>query len=212
MDKEIVSIIVTSIVAPSMLYSGKYLFDRITRKSEPDVVPPLHEHPFFERMNYLKSNIQMCFCIPNKGKEAVFRDLLTNKMDTFSSVMGELVQEIAPDMDDITVYNLIMRYFDKALISYSCYYKNSNYTVDEKKVLDIVMGKFNRWHQSRIDNTQKSIDMICNSQFYTTPTVRVSVVLDLLLGAFIETVNDAQITLNELNGDLKGLTYKGIKM
>lgn len=224
MSEETVQLVITSIVAPTVLYLVKVLSDTFLKKKGTEGediekmvyvpkldTPNLSDHIFFEKMSYLDNHIQFFFTIPNKGKEKVFKDIISVHIRTYIDQMSNLVKEDINNMSDIQLHHLVMQYLDTSLSKSSSFYKNSDYTVDEQRVLEIVMSKFNKWHRNRVEQVYRSAEMVCNSKFYGSPTVKVSVFLDLLLGSFVDTVNDAESTLNELNGDLKGLVYKNIQ-
>ena len=72
----------------------------ITKKrSEQKEKEPLHHavalelHPFFVRCDMLKQHIQMTFVMANKGKEAVFRDVLANQLGHLPQSLVSLGQE-----------------------------------------------------------------------------------------------------------------------
>ena len=50
------------------------------------------------------------------------------------------------------------------------------------------------------------------SSFYENNVARLNGMLGLLLSAFHATIIGAERTLDDLNGDLAGLTYKGLKI
>lgn len=223
-SEETIQLVITSVIAPTVLYLAKVVSDSFLKKGGTEGVeteeipnkelntPNLGDHIFFEKMSYLDRHIQFFFTIPNKGKEKVFKDIISVLIRTYINQMEILVREDLNDMSDIQLYHLVLKYLDTSITESSSFYHNTEYTIDEQQVLEIVMSKFNRWHRSRIDQVYRSAEMVCNSKFYGSPTVKVSVFLDLLLGSFIDTVNDAESTLNELNGDLKGLVYKNIQL
>lgn len=221
MDNETLQLVISSIVAPGVLYMGKVIFDFTMKKAtKSDTLPiegmvespPLGQHAFFERMKYLENHIRYCFSIQNKGKELIFKDILSHYVEVYVSHLSKLVEQDFSNLDSIQLSNLMMKCLDSATIDFNSYYKNSSYTLDEQKILDLIMVKFNRWHHNKTEHMYRSVEMVCNSKFYGSSPVKVSVVLDLLLGSFVDTVNDAEATLNELNGDLKGLVYKNIKL
>lgn len=217
MDVQTVQIIITAIVAPIVTYGAKKFIDKFYKSNEEaDQKPPkLVEHPFFERMKVLRNSVLYSFEIKNKGKEAIFRDILVHKLDTFIEKMWQVCVKLdstEEELDDTPLYNLVIDNFREAIKEYSVYYKHGDYTHDEVQCIDIVMEKFNKWNCSRMENCMNSIDLIASSEFFDTNSMKMASILDMLLGQFIDTINDAQLTLNELNGDLKGLTFKGITL
>lgn len=215
MDKDTLKLILTVVIAPIVVYFAKKLIDFGAKKFDKEEAPPLTEHPFFERMKCLRNNILFSFKLANKGKEEIFRDILTNKFNIFIEKMWRTCDEIEKSegkLNDSAFYNLVMDRYREAVHECSVYYKGLDYSDDELKCISIVMKKFNKWNYARIDSTAKSIEMISNSNFYEDNRVRMASILDMMLGQFVDTLNDAERTLNELNGDLKGLKFKDIEL
>ena len=92
------------------------------------------------------------------------------------------------------------------------YYLLRQYTAEEQKCLAITLRKFNKWHSLRIDGLFQSIEMVCNSKFYSGIIVKSSIVLDILIGAFVDILNDSESAFDSMNGDLHGLTFHGIPL
>lgn len=218
MDVQTIQIIITAIVAPIVTYGAKKIIDKLFKKETDEtaiVMPKLKEHPFFERMKVLRSSVLFSFELKNKGKEAIFRDILVHKLDIFIEKMWQVclkLDESDESMSDTAFYNYVTDNFREALKEFSKYYEAEGYTEDEKVCIGIVLQKFNKWNNSRMQCIMNSIDLIASSQFFTTSTLKMASILDMMLGQFVDTINDAQLTLNELNGDLKGLTFKNIKI
>lgn len=182
-----------------------------SEKKQPSSEVYLTDHPFFTRIQALKQHLNYSFTLPNKGKEEVFRDILIAKMDIWSNLLMELCDNVDEGKieDSTELYNEHMKLFQAAIEQYASYYVTQRYTAEEQRVLSIVMEKFNKWHYKRIENTPQMLVSICNSVFYTDVKTKAAVILDTYLSEFINTIQDAQMTLNELNGDLKGLVFKG---
>ena len=90
--------------------------------------------------------------------------------------------------------------------------RHINYTIEDQHVLDIVMSKYEKWNVSHNQYILENISICCNSPFYNTIQIKASVILDIYLTCAVEIINSAQKTLDSLNGDLKGLVFKGVKM
>jgi hypothetical protein len=105
-----------------------------------------------------------------------------------------------------------IEYLEKGISTCSNYYKCPTYSKDEQAALDIVMDKFNKWHFPRIEYCAKTLEIICFSKFYVDYNTKAAAVLDMYIGTFVDSINDAEQTLNELNGNLKGLKFRGIEM
>lgn len=192
--------------------AGKLIFDKRKSNAE-ESTPKLVNHPIFSRLDMVKNHIAMSFELQNKGKQEVFKDLLNSNIDIWSIVLKELAAELdilPSSIDSVELNTIIMKHFENGIREFNGYYKISRYTIDEQKCLDIVMAKFNKWNYPRIQTTHDRLQSICTSPFYADSKVKSAVILDLYLSYFIDILNDAESTLNELNGDLRGLVFRGV--
>lgn len=170
-------------------------------------------HPFFARTELLKNHIGCAFTLENKGKEAVFKDILSNQMDAFQDVLFRLAIEIDENKvaDSSQLHSKHFEALSEIMNRHQNYYKdNPAYTRQEQHALDIVMKKYKTWNQTKIDQITDSITMVCNSPFYSTDLIKGAVILDIYLGVLVDTINDAAKSLNALNGDLAGLKFRNI--
>lgn len=172
-------------------------------------------HPLFVRANLNKTNIMMYFTLSNKGKEIVFKDILCKHMDIFNFHAKTLCDKyIAGNVSSgEELYVESVKVLDGILQDLRTFYVNDDrYYQQEKKVLDLVMSKYNHWNQERQMDMVSRMSEICNSAFYPTLNNKMVAILDALMFAMNDTVSDANKTLNNINGDLKGLVFKGVEI
>lgn len=173
----------------------------------------LFSHPLFLRVRLNKTNIKSYFVLENKGKEIVFKDILCQHMDIYNKYAKILCDKyISKEIDDEdTLYSESVSALDGILTDLRTFYvSDERYSYQEKKALDIVMSKYNHWNQERqTDMTNRMLE-ICNSAFYPSLNNKMVAILDSLMFAMNDTVSDANKTLNNINGDLKGLVFKGV--
>lgn len=216
-QKEIITGIFTvmGIVAPIII--TYLLYDKKKRSNSQHI--KLIYHPVLARLKAYKNYLNLDFTIKNKGKEVVFKDLLINNIDTWSKTLYELAEEVEScieecpfdaDQECNKLYNVNMEYLQLGIERFGAYYKNSNYTREEQDLLDIVMGKFNKWYSHRIQYVENSLLLVCNSKFYGNCYTKQAVIFDMYLGMFADMLGDAEKTLNDINGDLTGRTFRGI--
>jgi len=220
MDADLIKIIVTGIICPVVALVAKHLLDK--RSDARGLLENvscykmrLTEHPFFERMKCIRTHIENSFELANKGKEAVFKDILINKFNIVIEEYWKMAEELDRKQNDISeteLYNILIFHICEEIRRHSHYYVSSAYTQDEQQCIEKVMQKFNKWHSTRMEMVFHTIQNVCASRFYSGILIKSSVALDVLLGQFVEVVNDSEMAFNELNGDLKGLTFKNIKL
>lgn len=183
------------------------------KKHEEVHLPKLVEHHIFARIEMLKNHIEVSFSLPNKGKEELFKDLLLSNLDVWKENLKELAEELDKDSEelDITAFqNAILGKFEEGLYSFSSYYKVKDYTYDEQVALDLVMAKFNKWNYPRVKAFRDTLMIVCTSQFYLNHRVKSAVIMDMYISFLVDIISDAESTIGEINGDLRGMVFKGI--
>lgn len=210
----VITAIITGVVT-IITIAEKYYFEKKYKKKKADDKTDLMEHPFFVRVDMLKNYIQLYFTLANKAKEAIFKDILTNMLDITKEHLYNLTKQIeehGEEYDYQTMFNMYIENFRELLIMLHTYYvHNSKYSNVEVKALDIVFSKFEVLPNTKTDFIQEAVQSICNSPFYESNKIKAAVLLDLYLSVCVETINSAGKTLNNINGDLKGLSFNGIE-
>ena len=139
MQEETLQLIITSIIAPGVLYMGKALFDlyvqskskKCTKTIDAIDVPSLQHHAFFDRMRYLENHIRYCFSIPNKGKELIFKDILFHYVEIYVHHLSQFVTQDVSSLGSIELSNMMSKCLDSATIDFNSFYKNSSDVYDE---------------------------------------------------------------------------------
>ena len=188
-----------------------YFLGHKTKKSKTNS-PSLKNHHIFSRIDLLRGYIATGFCLPNKGKEKVFKDMLLNYIRIWGNELCNLADKLDAMNENVSqteFQTVVVKSFTVGNETFKTYFKSGQYTVEEQECLSLVMSKFNNWNSKRIKLLGDSLISVCNSQFYTTKTIRSAVILDLYVQLFIDMVSDAEQTINSVNGDLKGSRFKG---
>lgn len=175
----------------------------------------LYSHPLFLRVRLNKTNIKSYFVLENKGKEAVFKDILCQHMDIYDKHAKILCDKyISKEINDKdALYTESVKALDGILTDLRAFYLyDERYSHQERMALDIVMSKYNHWNQERQNDMANRMLEICNSAFYPSLNNKTVAILDSFMFAMNDTVSDANKTLNSINGDLKGLIFKGVEI
>lgn len=172
-------------------------------------------HPLFVRASLNKTSILMYFKLENKGKEVVFKDILCKHMEIFEvhakALCDKYTDQSISNGEELYVESVMT--LDGILQDLRTFYINDDrYYDQEKKVLDIVMSKYNDWNQERQDCIINRMAEISNSAFYPSLNTKMVAILDALMFVMNDTVADANNTLNSINGDLRGLVFKGVEI
>lgn len=189
----------------------------IEQKKELLEKPKLSTHVLFNRLTMYMTQVETTFCIVNKGKEAVFKCLLIAKIKIGYDSLLKLAEDIDKKLEtdgNISsegLYDLFRANLSENLKEMELFFlKNSSYTPDEQECLKIVNKKFECWHYPRTQYLGETIYTICcASLFYKDAYSKSVSIFDTYCSIYSDLLNDAQHTLNSLNGDLNGLKFKG---
>lgn len=175
----------------------------------------LKNHPFCARINFLLNKLNLSFDMEDKGRMLLIKLLLKNNFNIWKNNMMEMADIIdvkTKHKEDFDLLSLEIKYFNKAVKEFNNFFLNGDYSKEDRKVLTLTLKIFNDWHAPRLEYLQNAIDWTCNSLFFKDNIVRAAVILDLYIGILIDTVTDAEKTLKDINGKLKGLIFKGYKL
>lgn len=177
------------------------LFTRKTLKQS-----QLIKHSFFCSMDYWRKIGIDAIEIEEPARDLIFKDFLHIKFRVFDIVMREVVSnKDIPKMRRIELKDYMTKIVTASVKEYE----------QEAKDMGIpnpVIKKFAKWHSRSVSFVMDGIEDTCMSSFYENNVARLNGMLGLLLAAFHATIIDAERTLDDLNGDLAGLTYKGLKI
>lgn len=202
-----------TIVATFITALGAFLGSKAFIKRKESDKMKLSSHPIFSKVEFNKNVILSHFRLENKGKEVVFKEILVKHMDVYkdhaSVLCGKLENEDIKDANEL--YNSSVIALGDIITDLRQFYVSDHrFTDEEKKVLDIVMSKYNHWNYDREREILSRIQEVCGSAFYPDVYTKAVTVLDTFLFAMNDTVADANKTLNSINGDLKGLKFRGV--
>lgn len=199
--------ILTAIIATLSAYVG--LAKRTENKEKIKII----NHPVFTRIEFYKHIVLTSFEYKNKGKEIVFKEILDQHLTIYKIKLEELCKSIDenPSMDTTDLLNKSTQTLSTITESLNNFYKtNAQFTDEEKQVLDIVLDKYHIWDSGRETKLLEMIENICGSAFYPDTYSKAVTIFDIFLFRISDTIEDANKTLNYINGDLKGLKFKGV--
>lgn len=164
----------------------------------------LLEHRFFTAMDfYLNTRIPI-LPIREPGRAKIFRDFLDLQFRVLRDNMHDLIRnhDIAK-LPQMQFEPLMMDYLNHAIEEYET-------TAAKEGIPDIVMEKFALWHRGSTEQTSNFLLRVTQSPWYGSNIQKTVAILDYLTTVMHSTLLDAQFTLSRLNGELDGLTYKGV--
>ena len=155
----------------------------------------LRDHYFFTRIDYFIDYRIEKLDFGDKGRKAIFRDMLKIKFEVWKKRMLDVI-----DMNEKLEKKVLDLLF-AGIKEYEDKWKDMG-------IPAIVIKKFNEWHDKRVSIVKDDIILICNSAIYKTTEEKKRAILSLFCETLTMSILDAEYTFKIINGDLKGLTYK----
>lgn len=174
----------------------------------------LIDHMFFTKIISFKNNIYTSFTYDNKGKEELCRWILYNLLKSIDSNFKIVVNEVDKNknLTKQEVIKLNVAGFEKSYREVRELHKFENLTTDEIDVLKIALPKFNKWNESRLEYMRTEFINIGQSHYYDTNEIVQAVILEMLSSHLSDLLNDARLSLNEINGSLTGKVFRGVEI
>lgn len=158
-----------------------------------------HHELFYKIKSYLDISIPL-MKIKGPVRSKMFRDMLDIKLNIISDDLKTLLLSKSLNSDNMLQLNL--NNLELMVKKYQNAWRSGG-------VPEIVITKFEEWHQAKILLLYDSIKQICDCQVIDTPVEEMYSILNIYLTIVSFTIVDAEKTLTVLNGQLKGVTYKG---
>lgn len=187
-------------------FKQKYLNGDHNSTFELNHTAKLRYHPFFSGVQYRTTiEIPMLEIAPDKPvKQEMFRDILIVFLKSFSDGF----MEVATIEDEMETWSA-ERWTSDMSKRLSDIIINFNTRVIDRSIPQVALNKFNKWNGETLEKFYEYISNLGNSHIFTTNKARTNTFLYLLQLLLVTTIADAEKSLNELNGELKGTYYKG---
>ena len=180
----------------------KYLQEKI----KPAVATNPRNHAFFSTSERLINyHIPLMRISSDPARNTLFRDMLIKKLTVWRKNMLDFV---ARDFSSLKTFEI------KDLFAKTLYEIVTGYEAEWKAVgvPTLVVSKFAEWHSPRVEGLSSSATSVFDGKSFTTPNEMLNATLCLQNALLVETIIDAERTLGGLNGELSGLTYKGLTL
>ncbi len=100
--------------------------------------------------------------------------------------------------------------FNETIEKFNAYHYGPEYSAEEREILEIVIQRFNIWQSHRQRFLEEQIIDICNnSMMYPTCERKQIAIFDIYMAVFAMTLNDAMKTIESINGELDGKSFRG---
>jgi len=232
MDSKVQMAIVTTVGGiTSLLVKKLYDYAIAKHKSKTVASTPkvltAEESDVFSFLDKIELDIIMDFTVDESVsdhmvKQEAFKDIMVNKIRIWRKILIELVQSVKCSGDcakcGMTLVESRKIHMDalaKGILRYNDYYRNSGiHTEEQIKTLDICMPKFNKLHMKNADVVTNMISVTHKHPKYFKrfcPIMAMGLILDAYKQAFYYMFEDVTSTIDKMNGDLAGLTFKRMK-
>lgn len=169
-------------------------------------IPELSQHRVFGLIRY-----GVAFKIPSlpimeAGRKLVFTDLLTVKLRAIESALTEWLKVHHDDIDDLSpdaLQGSMMSMIVDIIEDYESELRRMGMPF-------VVLDVFRQWHGSRVEYLREECTLICESEWINTNVERIGMCFSMIEHVIRTTLLDAEMTMNNLNGQLTGKVYKGV--
>ena len=204
-----------SLIFPIIVSIASYLFISYIDKKTNAKRVNLREHYIFNRLQTVKRmNIEINFKLKNAEKEVVFKQILKSQIDCILEEVLFIVEDIEENSKKYEHQGAMQERLNLGLNNifsklYTFYICDSSYTDEDKRTIKAVLDKFYTINKDRVDRLYEGVLMINTSIFYNTPEEKAYAFFDSLISLVLDQLSVAEISFNNINGDLKGLTFRG---
>lgn len=167
----------------------------------------LLNHVFFGTMEINLKTKVLGLTLPEKGREAIFKDFLKIKFQVFITNVYSWLLQHQSSLDCMTpeaLHNEMLKLIAESVNEYE-------EKVAKEGIPSIVIDKFRKFHNPHVDSVVSGVYNICQCEWIiSTNTEKVGFILNSLANAFDITLVDAEVVLCDINGELDGVVYKGV--
>jgi hypothetical protein len=162
----------------------------------------LEEHAFFCEMIYIQSEGVTSIDFGGPTRNKMFREMFGAKAEELYNGMKKFIE--TPVRNDEEWYIHLMNTINKAISNYENRWNAMG-------IKPIVINKFNAWHQKRVALVKEEIETLFRSK-QTSLNEKTKTVLCLLEYVMKMSLIDITNAAWQLNGELTGIEYKGLKI
>lgn len=168
------------------------------------------KHAFFQKVDYIlryklteiRLNYQNTY---NEGRTTMFREMLKTKFEVWRDNVLKVCMMDYEHMSNAD----IKQAFTQATLDLVNQYETK---WQQDGIPKIVIDKFHQWHDNHAEMFMETIDSITSGSCFGSAREIVNAILEMNMLMILLTLLDAERTLGDLNGELTGLTYKGLTL
>lgn len=136
------------------------------------------------------------------GRRAIFRDVIHIRYQVMKKHIGSLHVNVRKDMGSGDLYARVTQCLHDWI-------EESEWDARNRGIPEVVIEKYSKWSSKNTEFALKAIEMVCFSTVYGDNHKRMDAIYSLFTAMIELTIAEAERSLNELNGELNGIEYKG---
>lgn len=136
------------------------------------------------------------------GRREIFRDIIQIRYQVMKKHIASLNDNVDNDMSSADVYARVTQCLHDWI-------EESEWDAMSRGVPQVVVEKYRKWSSKNTEFALKAIEMVCFSTAYGDNEKRMDAIYSLFTAMLELTIAEAERSLNELNGELNGIEYKG---
>lgn len=147
------------------------------------------------------------FQFSTEYRTAVFKRYIEIYLKGYKKNINEFITSGKfKDMDDAEIWKCSLSLINNTIYDYESEMKRDG-------IPDIIIEKMKVRNNDTLTLTIDLIEGVCNSSFYSSDNnlLKVYSILNILLSILENTISHSELVCNSINGQLRGLEYKGYK-
>jgi len=196
---------IMSVVGLGTYYAGLRIRKRMF-PTKPKIKDP-HENEIFSYLRAIRKvhleNISILhhgevYC---SGRNIMFRKMLSIKLKLWEDKLREIIR-LAKKEKKVNLVKLHSNAITDLIVAYNEEWR-------KEKIPEIVISKFNNWHNCHAESLIKTINISLSEGMFSSIDEQLNLLLVAHKLIVDRTIYDAKQTLGKLNGELSGLEYNG---
>jgi hypothetical protein len=136
------------------------------------------------------------------GRREIFRDIIQIRYQIMKKHIVALDTNVTNDLSSAATYSMVTQCLHDWI-------EESEYSAIQRGIPQPVVEKYRKWSSKNTEFALKAIEMVCFSTAYGDNEKRMDAIYSLFTAMLELTIAEAERSLNELNGELNGIEYKG---
>lgn len=185
-------------------------YNTMERDTLEQIVTEPQKHVFFQKIDYIlryklpeiRLTYHKEYC---EGRTLMFRDMLKTKFELWRDNILRVCSMDYQNMSSADIRQAFMQALLDLVSQYELKWQQDG-------VPKVVVTKFHEWHDNHAEMFLETVDSITMGSCFGSPREILNAILEMNMMMVLLTLLDAEKTLGDLNGEISGFEYKGIKL